>query len=278
MSKCTILVLQPLCRTQEHYVEAYNSFTGIVFMLFVILYRKLKIRVFPKGPEAANDQIEIFIRNCGSLAPKRYKYSEIKKMTNSFQEKLGQGGYGSVYKGQLSDGHLVAVKLLSEVTGNGEDFINEIASISRTSHVNVVTLLGTAGYMAPEVYFKSLGGASQKSDVYSYGMMIYKQVEIGGNLGDNGVTNDEEDKLSRKMMMVSLWCIQTDPSDRPSISKVVEMLEGSFESLQVPPRRFESSPARPFQGTFPSSMQSSSGDGISPVQEKISLPNPHEAS
>ncbi|KAJ9562119.1 hypothetical protein OSB04_007279 [Centaurea solstitialis] len=58
-------------------------------------------------------------------------------MTNSFQETLGEGGYGSVYKGRLADGHLVAVKVLDETMGNGEDFINEVASISKTSHVNV---------------------------------------------------------------------------------------------------------------------------------------------
>ncbi|KAJ0687949.1 putative glycerophosphodiester phosphodiesterase [Helianthus annuus] len=56
------------------------------------------------------------------------------------------------------------------------------------------------------------------------------------------------------MMIVSLWCIQSNPLDRPSISKVVEMLEGSFELLQAPPRRFEPSPARPFQRTPTSSI------------------------
>ena len=92
--------------------------------------------------ESVNHQIEIFIRNYGNLAPKRFTYSEIKKITNSFHEKLGQGGYGSVYKGNLPGGQLVAVKLLSEATGDGHDFINEVASISRTSHINIVTLLG----------------------------------------------------------------------------------------------------------------------------------------
>ncbi|XVF71608.1 hypothetical protein PTKIN_Ptkin12aG0052400 [Pterospermum kingtungense] len=50
--------------------------------------------------------------------------------------------YGSVYKGKMVDGRLVAVKVLTESKGNGEDFINEVASIGRTSHVKVVTLLG----------------------------------------------------------------------------------------------------------------------------------------
>ncbi|KAI9173826.1 hypothetical protein LWI28_007151 [Acer negundo] len=89
-----------------------------------------------------NRDLEAFIRNYGSLAPKRYSFSNVKKMTNSFKDKLGQGGYGGVYKGKLQDGQLVAVKVLNTSKGNGQDFINEVASISRTSHVNVVTLLG----------------------------------------------------------------------------------------------------------------------------------------
>ena len=63
-------------------------------------------------------------------------------MTNSFKDKLGQGGYGGVYKGKLQDGCFVAVKVLKESKGNGEEFLNEVASISRTSHVNIVTLMG----------------------------------------------------------------------------------------------------------------------------------------
>jgi len=63
-------------------------------------------------------------------------------MTNFCRDKLGQGGFDGVYKGKLQDGYLVAVKVLKESRGNGEDFINEVASISMTSHVNIVTLMG----------------------------------------------------------------------------------------------------------------------------------------
>jgi serine/threonine protein kinase len=94
--------------------------------------------------DAKNDHFntEEIIKNYGLIAPKRYTYSNLKKLTNSFKEKVGQGGYGVVYKGKLPDGRMVAVKILSVSKGNGEEFINEVASISRTSHVNIVTLLG----------------------------------------------------------------------------------------------------------------------------------------
>ncbi|XP_029125430.1 rust resistance kinase Lr10-like [Cajanus cajan] len=86
--------------------------------------------------------IENFLKQHGHLSAKRYSYLEVKKMTNSFRYKLGQGGYGSVYKGRLQNGSLVAVKILSKLKGDGEEFINEVASISMTSHVNIVSLLG----------------------------------------------------------------------------------------------------------------------------------------
>ncbi|XP_039163092.1 LEAF RUST 10 DISEASE-RESISTANCE LOCUS RECEPTOR-LIKE PROTEIN KINASE-like 2.1 [Eucalyptus grandis] len=88
------------------------------------------------------DKFEDVFENQGMSIPRRYSYAEIKRMTNSFKEKLGQGGYGSVYKGNLPNGRLVAVKILSKLRGDGEEFINEVNSISRTSHVNIVNLLG----------------------------------------------------------------------------------------------------------------------------------------
>ncbi|KAE9445516.1 hypothetical protein C3L33_22588, partial [Rhododendron williamsianum] len=63
-------------------------------------------------------------------------------------------------------------------------------------------------------------------------------------LGLHGNMDDEANTSARKMIIVGLWCIQTAPSHRPSMSRVVEMLEGSLESLQIPPKPFLSSPSR----------------------------------
>ena len=62
-------------------------------------------------------------------------------MTNFFKDKLGQGAYDGVYKEKLQDGCLVAVKVLKESKGNKEEFINKIVSISRTSHINIVSFM-----------------------------------------------------------------------------------------------------------------------------------------
>ena len=116
----------------------------IIFLIICTLRRKHlssnAIVCWKKHARKDQDVGEI-IKNYGSLTPKRYTYSDVKKLTNSFKDKIGQGGYGVVYKGKLPNGHIVAVKVLTKSKGNGEEFINEVASISRTSHVNIVTLL-----------------------------------------------------------------------------------------------------------------------------------------
>ncbi|CAL8136927.1 unnamed protein product [Prunus armeniaca] len=343
---------------------------GVICIIFISRKRKFFLKRYFKTEHRYELDIEQVIQNYGSFTPKRYSYADVKKLTNSFKDKIGKGGYGTVYKGTLPDGHLVAVKVLNEPKGNGEDFINEVASISRTSHVNIVKLSGfcyerhkraliyefmpngsldkfiqkqgssntnfprlewkmlfeisvgvargleylhrgcntrilhfdikpqnilldkdfwpkisdfglaklckteesivsmlgargTAGYMAPEVFSRNFGGISPKSDVYSYGMLVLEMVGARKNLDYGGshtselfphnVYKDlelEKDEIilegisevgkevARKLILISLWCIQTIPSDRPSMSKVVEMLEGPLHSLQIAPKPF----------------------------------------
>ncbi|KAM7500871.1 hypothetical protein LguiA_025285 [Lonicera macranthoides] len=65
--------------------------------------------------------------------------------TENFHEanKLGQGGFGPVYKGKLANGKEVAVERLSRSSGQGaEEFMNEVVAISKSQHRNLVTLLG----------------------------------------------------------------------------------------------------------------------------------------
>ncbi|KAJ9678760.1 hypothetical protein PVL29_020836 [Vitis rotundifolia] len=89
-----------------------------------------------------DDDIEEFLQNHKNLQPIRYSYSHLKKITNNFRNKLGEGGFGSVYKGILQSGRIVAVKVLVMSKANGQDFINEIATIGRIHHVNIVQLVG----------------------------------------------------------------------------------------------------------------------------------------
>lgn len=60
-------------------------------------------------------EVEAFLRSQGISGPKRYTYTDLKKITNSLKDKLAEGGYGSVYKGQLQNGNLVAVKNATQI-------------------------------------------------------------------------------------------------------------------------------------------------------------------
>ena len=114
----------------------------VIICCFKRQFSSIQIIKFWKKETLIHKSVEAFLKNHGPLGIRRYSYSDIKTMTNSFKDKLGQGGYGGVYKGKLQDGCFVAVKVLKELKGDGEEFINEVASISRTSHVNIVTLKG----------------------------------------------------------------------------------------------------------------------------------------
>ena len=72
---------------------------------------------------------------------------------------------------------------------------------------------------------------------------IYKDLELEKDESIFGDISEEENKIVRKMILVSLGCIQTIPSDRPSMSKVVEMLEGPLHSLPIPPKPLLSQPS-----------------------------------
>ncbi|CAN6807543.1 unnamed protein product [Brassica oleracea] len=61
----------------------------------------------------------------------------------SLSNKLGQGGFGPVYKGKLQEGQEIAVKRLSQASGQGlEELVNEVVVISKLQHRNLVKLLG----------------------------------------------------------------------------------------------------------------------------------------
>ncbi|KAF8021347.1 hypothetical protein BT93_G1704 [Corymbia citriodora subsp. variegata] len=368
-----------LCRGAQHgnLVKKVAIGVGIAFVILVVysLREKPLIRKYTAMMMGKKEHFVPAPQIEGLISSRRYTYKDIERMTNSFQEKLGQGGYGYVYKGKLRDGQLVAVKLLKNLKGDGEEFINEVASISRTSHVNIVSLLGfcfegnkralvyefmpngslekfifksdtletnqqlswdtlygislgiargleylhqgcnarilhfdikphnilldrnycpkisdfglakicpreesivsmlgargTVGYIAPELVIRSIGGVSHKSDVYSYGMMVLemvgrrKNIEVGVDRTSeiyfphwihqrlelqegqrlHGITNEEDEGIAKKMIIISLWCIQIDPRDRPAMAQVVEMLKRSVEALPIPPKPTLSSPS-----------------------------------
>uniref|UniRef100_A0A5B6YQG4 Protein kinase domain-containing protein n=1 Tax=Davidia involucrata TaxID=16924 RepID=A0A5B6YQG4_DAVIN len=83
----------------------------------------------------------------GSLSPNLqvFSFATIKAATKKFssENKLGEGGFGPVYKGKLLDGQEIAVKRLSETSKQGlEEFKNEVTLAAKLQHVNLIRLLG----------------------------------------------------------------------------------------------------------------------------------------
>ena len=108
--------------------------TPCVFIFLIYKWRRRHLSVY--------DTVEQFLQSYNNLMPIRYSYSDIRKITRGFKDKLGEGGFGCVYKGKLRSGRFAAVKLLSKSKANGQDFINEVATIGRIHHTNVVQLIG----------------------------------------------------------------------------------------------------------------------------------------
>ncbi|KAJ9189251.1 hypothetical protein P3X46_000566 [Hevea brasiliensis] len=326
--------------------------------------------VFKPHKDNINPRLKNFLDDYKSFKPTRYSYDDIKRMTNQFKDELGEGAYGTVFRGKLSDEILVAVKVLNNFKGNGEEFVNEVGTIGKIHHVNVVRLIGfcadgfrralvyeylpndslqkfissadtknhflgwkrlqdialgvakgieylhqgcdqrilhfdikphnilldqdfnpkisdfglakfcakdqsavsmttargTIGYIAPEVFSRNFGNVSYKSDVYSFGMLVLEMV--GGrkivdvteeneeqiyfpewiyNLLEEGddlrfeIEEEGDTEIAKKLAIVGLWCIQWNPTDRPSMKVAVHMLEGEGENLPIPPNPFSSS-------------------------------------
>ncbi|XP_056841636.1 probable LRR receptor-like serine/threonine-protein kinase At1g29720 isoform X2 [Raphanus sativus] len=80
-----------------------------------------------------------------SLQTVCYTWRQLKAATNNFDQanKLGEGGFGAVFKGELWDGTIIAVKQLSSKSHQGNrEFVNEIGMISGLNHPNLVKLYG----------------------------------------------------------------------------------------------------------------------------------------
>ncbi|KAJ8532172.1 hypothetical protein K7X08_012095 [Anisodus acutangulus] len=74
--------------------------------------------------------------------PTRFSYEELTVMTENFSKKLGEGGFGSIIEGIMSDGTKIAVKLLQSFSNMMKSFLAEGATIGSIQHVNLVRLVG----------------------------------------------------------------------------------------------------------------------------------------
>ncbi|XP_071685356.1 probable LRR receptor-like serine/threonine-protein kinase At1g05700 [Lolium perenne] len=108
---------------------------AVVVLLLVavfvhVIWRRIKSR--PDVSYSANP-----------LENRRFSYKELKRITNNFNTKIGEGGFGFVYAGRLENGVSVAVKMRSEESLQGNtEFLAEAQHLARIHHRNLVSLIG----------------------------------------------------------------------------------------------------------------------------------------
>ncbi|XP_052194544.1 G-type lectin S-receptor-like serine/threonine-protein kinase SD2-2 [Diospyros lotus] len=109
------------------------SFLAIItFMLIALLLLRSKIK------RKKQEEDEVF-----SVTNLRvFSYKELNAATRGFSEKIGHGGFGAVFRGELSDSSLVAVKRLERPGGAEREFRAEVCTIGNIQHVNLVRLRG----------------------------------------------------------------------------------------------------------------------------------------
>ncbi|PQQ01504.1 G-type lectin S-receptor-like serine/threonine-protein kinase [Prunus yedoensis var. nudiflora] len=181
-----------------------------------------------------------------------FSLSSILAASNNFSEanKLGEGGFGPVYKGILPENEEVAMKRLSKKSGQGhEEFMNELKLIAKLQHTNLVRLLGCCneekemvliydGYMSPE--YALYGHFSEKLDVFSFGVLLLEILSGKKNAAfyrcDYPLTLAgwawELWKEGRGMEVIDESNLQLN---RPTMSSVVFML--SNEATSLPPMK-----------------------------------------
>ncbi|XVE67737.1 hypothetical protein DITRI_Ditri09bG0012500 [Diplodiscus trichospermus] len=107
--------------------------------------RKTKKQETMRQENISNSTLFLGVYNNDNFESLLFDFDAIKVSTDNFSSnnKLGQGGFGSVYKGRLHGGQIIAVKRLSDNSAQGDlEFKNEVLLMSKLQHRNLVRLLG----------------------------------------------------------------------------------------------------------------------------------------
>ncbi|XP_051201059.1 G-type lectin S-receptor-like serine/threonine-protein kinase At2g19130 [Lolium perenne] len=109
--------------------------SGTIMMLILVILFIIWRRKHEYGLPSSNTQDCVGIRT--------FRYSYLRYATKQFSERLGGGGFGSVYKGLLSDSDItIAVKRLDGARQGEKQFRAEVSSIGLIQHINLVKLIG----------------------------------------------------------------------------------------------------------------------------------------
>ncbi|KAK3158981.1 hypothetical protein QOZ80_2AG0144180 [Eleusine coracana subsp. coracana] len=133
-------------KTKSHKIAiVFGAATGCISLLFLAVGLLVWLR-HRRSTQIRFNHDEQHIENVNLGNMKRYQFRELQAATENFSSKniLGKGGFGIVYRGQLADGTVVAVKRLKDgnAAGGEAQFQTEVEMISLAVHRNLLRLYG----------------------------------------------------------------------------------------------------------------------------------------
>ncbi|KAJ0485198.1 putative protein kinase RLK-Pelle-WAK family [Helianthus annuus] len=156
---CFTSILEMFCHSTNlrFCIELHLGISISMGVFFIVVISYILHKVIKKT-KVRRQRERFFKRNGGLLLKQQQEVDpslvnktilftsrELQKATNNFNENriLGRGGQGTVYKGMLTDGRIVAIKKSKIIDESQlEQFINEVVILSQVNHRNVVKLLG----------------------------------------------------------------------------------------------------------------------------------------
>jgi serine/threonine protein kinase len=129
---------------------------GIAFLIYHRRNKKRYVRPYFTSRNISSDRSSIsdLEKSDTYTGVHIFSYEELERATNKFdpEKELGDGGFGTVYKGKLKDGRVVAVKRLYENNYKRvEQFMNEVVLLTRLRHRNLVSLYGCTTHRSREL-------------------------------------------------------------------------------------------------------------------------------
>ncbi|KAH7517653.1 hypothetical protein FEM48_Zijuj09G0087400 [Ziziphus jujuba var. spinosa] len=180
-----------------------------------------------------------------SSGAKRFSYDELVAATNNFseEEKLGQGGFGCVYRGFLKNmSSYVAIKKISTKSQQGiKEYASEVKIITQLRHRNLVQLIGWCHRKKDLLLiYEFMSNGSLDVHLFRGGLVewVWKLYGMEKVLeaADPRLCREFDEQQMERLMIVGLWSAHPDYNMRPSIKQATHVLE--FEA-PLPPLPLE---------------------------------------
>ncbi|KAK6797781.1 hypothetical protein RDI58_005483 [Solanum bulbocastanum] len=116
--------------TKQHLIAGVVLGTALVCIIVFSLH---KLYLTSRNERESRVRLEKFLDDYKAIRPTRYSYADIKKITDDFNQKLGEGSYGTVYKGRLSSEIYVAVKVLRDSKVKGKNLSMKLVQLGEST-------------------------------------------------------------------------------------------------------------------------------------------------